>query len=202
MSLFKNKKIISKDELKQRKKALDEVNTRKIKIKGSRKKQEKLINIEYERLSKIKENIFYFESSKTEVTINNEFVRIVRKGIGNKFALGSSGEKAILISSITSIQLKKPNLSFGYIQFNMAGNINNQGVIGAVQDENSILFSPDEMDIALMVQSNVEKLLVEKQTTPAQLSVTEEIRKYKELLTEGIITEVEFEKKKKSLLES
>ncbi|MBV1274249.1 SHOCT domain-containing protein, partial [Listeria monocytogenes] len=145
---------------------------------------------------------FYFESSKTEVTINNEFVRIVRKGIGNKFALGSSGEKAILISSITSIQLKKPNLSFGYIQFNMAGNINNQGVIGAVQDENSILFSPDEMDIALMVQSNVEKLLVEKQTTPAQLSVTEEIRKYKELLTEGIITEVEFEKKKKSLLES
>ncbi|EAE4163070.1 SHOCT domain-containing protein, partial [Listeria monocytogenes] len=61
---------------------------------------------------------------------------------------------------------------------------------------------PDEMDIALMVQSNVEKLLVEKQTTPAQLSVTEEIRKYKELLTEGIITEVEFEKKKKSLLES
>ncbi|AVV07492.1 DUF4429 domain-containing protein [Listeria monocytogenes] len=200
MSLFKNNKKKSKDELKQRKKELEEVNTRKVRIKGNRKKQEKLIDLEYERLSKMKENIFYFEASKTEVSIDKEFVRIVRKGISNKLTLGSSGEKAILISSITSIQLKKPKLSAGYIQFNLAGNFNSQGVLGATQDENSILFVVDEMDIALKVQSVIEQRLTEKQKTPEQISATDEICKYKELLNDGIITEVEFEKKKNSLL--
>ncbi|EAD6261026.1 SHOCT domain-containing protein, partial [Listeria monocytogenes] len=74
------------------------------------------------------------------------------------------------------------------------------GVLGATQDENSILFVVDEMDIALKVQSVIEQRLTEKQKTLEQISATDEICKYKELLNDGIITEVEFEKKKNLLL--
>lgn len=199
MGLF-SKKSISKKELKKKKEELDSLNTRKTKIGGTRKQQEKLINKEYERLAKIKNNEFYFDSTKTKVIIDANFVRITRKGLGNKITIGSSGEKAIRIDSISSVQLKEPKLTSGYIQFTLSGNSNSQGVIDAAQDENSILFIKQELDIAIMIKEKVESLLAKPALNNAQLSSADEIRKYKELLDDGIISQEEFDKKKASIL--
>lgn len=201
MGLF-GKKSISKKELKQKKETLDSLNTRKTKIGGTRKQQEKLINKEYERLAKIKNNEFYFDSTKTKVIIDANFVRITRKGLGNKITIGSSGEKAIRIDSISSVQLKEPKLTSGYIQFTLSGNSNSQGVLDAAQDENSILFIKQEIDIATMIKEKVESLLAKPGLNIAQRSSADEIRKYKELLDDGIISQEEFDKKKASILNS
>lgn len=199
MGLF-GKKSISKKELKQKKETLDSLNTRKTKIGGTRKQQEKLINKEYERLAKIKNNEFWFDSTKTKVIIDANFVRITRKGLGNKITIGSSGEKAIRIDSISSVQLKAPKLTSGYIQFTLSGNSNSQGVIDAAQDENSVLFIKQELDIATMIKEKVEQLLAAPKSNNGALSSADEIRKYKELLDDGIITQEEFEEKKEILL--
>lgn len=199
MGLF-GKKSVSKDELARRKKELDSVNTRKIKLRGNKKIKEKTINKEFARLENMKKNEFYFEFHKINVKIDDNFVRITRSGLNNKLLVGSSGEKAIRIDSISSVQMKKPKMTSGYIQFTLSGNSNSQGIFDASHDENSILFTDDEVDIAIMVKEKVEELIVKPRETSPKFSAADELRKFKELLDDGIITETEFEEKKVELL--
>ena len=52
---------------------------------------------------------------------------------------GIKGEKTIPLKSITSIQLKKPGMTNGYIQFGILGGIESKsGVFNATKDENSV----------------------------------------------------------------
>lgn len=146
---------------------------------------------------------FEFKSNgKFFVSVDDYNVKIESKGMSNFINRGSKGVKSIPIKSITAIQFKKPNLTTGYIQFAYSGSSESKGgTLNAVKDENTILFIKKELDLAekLVELIEVKRREDTKPSTQTQ-STADEIKQFKSLLDEGIITQEEFDSKKKQLL--
>lgn len=121
---------------------------------------------------------------------------------------GTRGVKEIPISSITSIQLKKPGLfSSGYIEFSFSGGkeTKGKGVKGAYENENAMVFHINEYNDFLKAKELIEKYMEEAKTKTEQSSastrsVADEIEKLAKLKEQGILSEEEFESAKKKLL--
>ncbi|WP_101844912.1 DUF4429 domain-containing protein [Halobacillus sp. Marseille-P3879] len=149
---------------------------------------------------------FVFKSNgKFFVTVENGYLRWTRKGMQNFFVQGSKGEKNIPIREISAIQLKEPKVTTGYIQFAYSGASESKGgVMDAVKDENTITFTKKELNQAKELKQLIESLQNEYYSSQRQISGqssdADELRKYKELLDDGIITAEEFNSKKKDLL--
>lgn len=126
--------------------------------------------------------------------------------IANALKGGGNGGKRIDISDITSIQFKEPSgVSVGFIQFTFPGSGENKnGVVDALNDENSILISQQNLAMAKEVVDYIEKkrreLRSPQTTVIQQTSAADELKKFKELLDMGVITQEEFDAKKKQLL--
>ena len=78
-------------------------------------------------------------------------------------------------------------------------------VLDAINDENSIPFQPSELENAQAIYNYIEERRHDLSArrngqVVQQLSSADEIKKYKELLDSGIITQEEFDAKKKQLL--
>lgn len=153
------------------------------------------------------EFILESHTNKTLKVRGGAIVIVKKQGI-----LSQQREKTLPISNITSVEVKKPGTLSGYIQFSIAGGqaLNSSytltgGAWDAASDENSVLFSGAEnYQIALNIKHYVESYSPpagDQQRVPnSSNSAADEIRKYKELLDDGIISEQEFESKKKQLL--
>ncbi|QCR33100.1 DUF4429 domain-containing protein [Lysinibacillus sp. SGAir0095] len=144
--------------------------------------------------------VFEFKSNGKFIVIVDDYsVKVQPKGIMNFMTLGGSkGEKSIPISSISAIQFKKPSITTGYIQFAYAGSIETKaGTLSAAADENSITFHKKDLAKAEELVALIES---KRQNPIAQVSAADELKKFKELLDEGILTKEEFEAKKKQLL--
>ena len=158
----------------------------------------------------ILEKVYEFkQSGKFTVTLTDDYIVLKPHGFLNAMTIGfARGEKRILFADITAIQFKKPRLTNGYIQFAYNGSVESKSksVLGSVQDENTLTFGHGEVDMANEIYDFIEKRRTEIKrgvSAPApviQTNVADEIRKFKELLDEGIITPEEFEEKKKQLL--
>ena len=127
--------------------------------------------------------------------------------LGNIARGGVTGGKKIAFSDITSIQFKEPSgMSVGFIQFSYAGSTESKaGVIAAVNDENSIVFQPDQLPLAREILSFIEEgrkteKLPAQTAAVQQISAADELKKFKELLDMGVINQEEFDAKKKQLL--
>lgn len=145
---------------------------------------------------------FYFKSNgKFIVTVENGYLRWKRKGFQNYLNQGSKGKKSIPIKSITAIQIKEPRLTTGYIQFAYSGASESKGgVLDAVKDENTITFLKKELDQAIELKNLLETLQNEDNSVMTKSSDAEELIKYKQLLDDGILTQDEFDAKKKQIL--
>ena len=158
--------------------------------------------VKYAGVDSMKE--FYFKSNgKYHVVIENGYLRWKSKGAFNYLVKGSKGEKSIPIKSITAIQIKEPRLTTGYIQFAYSGSSESKGgVFDAVTDENTINFSSKkELQQAKKLKALIESLQNESsQPATSNTSDADELIKFKELLDAGVITEEEFEAKKKQIL--
>lgn len=105
-------------------------------------------------------NIFEFHKGKVIVVIDTHFIRIERKGLTNLMIHGADGVKNILISAITSYQIKKPGNTIGYLQLAYPGSIESKsGVFDAVQDENSIPFTEKETPQMQALIQKIEDVL-------------------------------------------
>lgn len=145
---------------------------------------------------------FYFKSNgKYHVVVENGYLRWTSKGFMNLMTQGSKGEKSIPIKSITAIQIKAPRLTTGYIQFAYSGASESKGgIMDAVKDENTITFSSKkDLEQAKKLKAYIESLQNES-SQPTTQSSADEILKFKELLDAGVISEEEFEAKKKQIL--
>lgn len=129
-------------------------------------------------------------------------IRIKRKGVGSFLIHGSKGEKDIFIRDITAIQLKRPGmLTNGYIQFVFSGSKENKdGIFDAASDENSMIFTKKQMKDVEAFKEAVESKLFETKSPPATNNNLNDLEKLAELKSKGIITEDEFNLKKKQLL--
>lgn len=117
----------------------------------------------------------------------------------------TQGEKTIYYRDSIGVQYKASSLVDGYIQIetaagNMTAKANQYG------GENSIQFSGDKMNAEAEVIVNfIRQRIDEIKSAPTggvvqQISPAEELKKFKELLDMGVITQEEFDAKKKELL--
>ena len=141
------------------------------------------------------------------LVVKENTIEIIRSGI-NARLLGLRGNKEILIKNITSIQFKKPGLlTNGFIQFAFSGSSESKGgVLDATKDENSVVFAKSELknferlkDIINEKRNNAH-LATEPHNIPQQVDIYSQIEKLSGLREKRIITDEEFEAKKKQLL--
>lgn len=128
-------------------------------------------------------------------------------GVGS-FLTGniSDGEKTIYYSDVLGVQYKKCNLQLGYLQLETASaTMNNKG--DNFFNENSFTFDNDvdyQMEeVAQFVKKKVDEAKQKKNApvvVTGAVSNADELKKFKELLDMGIITQEEFDAKKKQLL--
>jgi len=146
---------------------------------------------------------FHFKSNgKYHVVIDKGYLRWTSKGALNFLAKGSKGEKSIPIKNIAAIQIKQPRVTAGYIQFAYSGASESKGgILDAARDENTITFSSKkELAQAKEIKELIETLQSEDSQPATQSSDADELVKYKQLLDDGILTQDEFDAKKKQIL--
>lgn len=147
--------------------------------------------------------VFEFTSNgKFNVTVDDYNVKIQPKGFMNYMNKGGSkGEKSIPIKSITAIQFKEPGLTTGYVQFAYSGSSETKGgSMSAVKDENSITFVKKELAKARELVELIESKRHSESSSISPSSSADELLKFKELLDAGVLTQEEFDAKKKQLL--
>lgn len=133
-------------------------------------------------------------------------IKIRRRGIANMLASGLNGERTILISMLTGIQMKPAGLfSPGHILFSYAGSKPFVGgIIAATQDPDAFIFDQSLNGQIAEFKAKVEKIMQDqKQRTKAAdqpLSLSDELGKLAELKEQGVLSAEEFDAAKKKLL--
>lgn len=137
-----------------------------------------------------------------QLELTDSVLRIKRKGALALLTQGLKGDKEILISQLTSIQLKKASIIVnGYIQFSFNGSQEAKG--GAFQgasDENTVMFRSGQQDEFLVLRDELQKRMNARQTPSPQPSDLDQLEKLAALRDKGIITDDEFQQKKKHIL--
>ncbi|KRL56628.1 DUF4429 domain-containing protein [Furfurilactobacillus rossiae] len=138
----------------------------------------------------------------TIISLTDNAIVITRKGMINAINQGLKGAKTIPLKSITAVQIKKPGLTNGYIQFTIpGGNESHGGVLNATHDENTVMFSGHYFKQMQELKETVEQIIfADSSSSDSFVDAADQIRKMKYLLDDGIITEDEFNEKKKQLL--
>jgi len=135
------------------------------------------------------------------LVLNNSGVVIKRGAKG--FLLGGGmlrGDKSIPYSSIVAVQLKKAGLVAGYIQLTlMGGSEAKGGMFQSATDENSVNFHAYGKNNEIFEEA---KEIIEKKIhqSKGQNSDADDLEKFAQLRDKGILTEEEFQAKKKQLL--
>ena len=147
---------------------------------------------------------------KTIVSIGEGTLTISRPGLISKFSHGFSGEKTILLSQISAIQIKKAGISRGYIQFIMAGT--KEGKSGAIfgdsKNENIIYFASTFNNKKTNAAAEEIKHTIEQYNlnsgretiTDKEADKYYKLLKLKKLLDDNAITQAEYESEKSRLL--
>lgn len=117
----------------------------------------------------------------------------------------TDGEKTIYYKDVIGVQFKKSGLAIGYLQLETASvTMNNRH--DNFFNENSFTFDTTKVsnekmeEVANYVKKQVETYKNMGTIQVNSFSMADEIRKYKELLDMGAITQEEFDIKKKELL--
>ena len=131
----------------------------------------------------------------------------VKPGVGSFLTQNATdGEKTIYFVDCVGVQFKQAGYTIGYLQLETAassGNNKNSNFFA----ENSFTFdintisNEDMQTVADFIKKRID-LLKKQQHAPAvnPISSADELKKYKELFDAGVLTQEEFEEKKKELL--
>ncbi|HYT44937.1 MAG TPA: SHOCT domain-containing protein [Methylomirabilota bacterium] len=129
---------------------------------------------------------------------------IIKRGMKGVLLGGGAlrGDKSIPYSSIVAVQLKKAGLTAGYIQLTlMGGSGTKSGLFQSTRDDNSINFHARNNEKFEEAKKLIEERVTQiRQGTNTESSNLTELEKLAELRDKGIITEAEFQQKKKQLL--
>lgn len=122
------------------------------------------------------------------------------KGLGNFLIHGLKGDKDILLSAITSMQLRPAgSIAPGYIQFAFMGGAEaKRGVLEAVDDENTVLFNQAQQPQFERLKAEVERRIARPQADGA--SIADELSKLADLRSREMLTADEFASLKRRLL--
>lgn len=114
------------------------------------------------------------------------------------------GDRTFFMSQISGVQLKKgTTFEGGYLYFNLPGGKNKPSFspLKLALTENAVMFNKKQNDLAEKVKIKIEELITQSAASSENYaSGADEILKYKNLLEQGIITQEEFNNKKKQIL--
>lgn len=126
---------------------------------------------------------------------------IIKRGVKG-FLLGGGmlrGDKTIPYSSIVAVQLKKAGLVGGYLQLTLKGGSEaKSGLFQSTTDENTVNFYSGKNKDFEEARRLVEEKICDN-TSPKHSNL-DELEKLAEIKEKGIITQEEFDAKKKSIL--
>ena len=149
---------------------------------------------------------FILEGLKGELKVYEDRVEINKKGQG--FITGNTC-KTLPMANIMSVSVTPNTLwARGFIEFTVPGGKDSKNIEQALRNENALPLrfakqNEEAMKIKAYVEEQIMKCANNKGgTTIVQqaASPAEELKKMKELLDMGIITQEEFDAKKKQLL--
>jgi hypothetical protein len=125
----------------------------------------------------------------------------LHRGMMGRFTTGGPSNKTFIYSKLSAIEFKKPGITSGYLQFVGSGLKAKSGTFNAAKNENSILFTTKTKQWKEAADFINDKIAEgDKKSIVQQVSSADEIAKFKDLADKGIITQEEFESKKKELL--
>lgn len=171
----------------------------------NRNNSKSLIDQLVDQLISDEKHLVEYKTSQGALTVKKHTISISYKALHK----GGRGKKDIDISSITSIHLSKSDIRAGRIRFFVEGSHAPARYQAYLASENELLISgPNEYQRMYEAKAVIERLrvyhsekLYHSISKPSlKTSPADEIRKYKTLLDDGIISEEEFEKKKQELL--
>ena len=142
------------------------------------------------------------EGVNGQIVLSEDRVVISRKGALGFLTQGLKGDKNIMVSAITSIQFKNATMwTNGYIKFAFQGGKEAKGgLFQATQDENSVMFKSKQQPAFEKIRDEVEKRTQVGSNSTITSSGADEVAKFAELRDKGILTEEEFQLKKKQIL--
>ena len=165
---------------------------------------------EFERDERLAGILCSAQGRNGQVHLFEDRVLITRQGFWSAITYGYRGDKEVLISEIISIGWKEPGFTAGYIHFEYIGGQApvRTGVFAddsIVNNENAVLFDKEhqrdfEEFRKLLEEKRAELRKPQQVVATAAASPMEELKKLAELKEMGIVTEEEFEAKKKQLL--
>ena len=148
-----------------------------------------------------------------KATAYDDRVVFSRKGIKGFLAQGYAGDRIYYYKDITAVDYKKPSIvANGYLKILVGGIQDNNGkkvdLLGTtadtMKDPNTIALRAFKKETANKTEEFynlvMEKINNCKNSEKNNVSAADEIKKYKELLDMGAITQEEFDAKKKELL--
>lgn len=134
------------------------------------------------------------------VEITHGTIKVTQKGVMNALTKGIVGSKTFSINRLSGVQYKKPGFLTGYLQFILMGSGEGKGgVNNAVTDENTILFATKNEDILMRELKEFIEYSIESPEGKPSTDLSD-LKKLKDLLDDGIITQDEFAAKKKQIL--
>ena len=156
----------------------------------------------------------YLKGVNGSVSVFEDRVIIKREGFTAKMTQGFfSGDKELMIKEISAIQFREgTNLANGFIKFVIPGEISQSGgLTDKVKDENTVMIRKGMFDNKVNEQwielkEMVQKMINKEKEQASQVNVVQEtspadeLAKFADLKEKGIISEEEFNTKKKELL--
>lgn len=149
---------------------------------------------------------FVLKGKNGQLLVYADHIEIKRKGFLSFLTHGAAGDKTIPYTAIQSVQLKKGSMMVnGYIQFGILGAVERRGgIYNATDDENSVVFTKSSNETAEKIKEYIEGNILEQQSRSAtpviQSSPADEVLKLKQLLDAGVLSQEEFDIKKKQIL--
>lgn len=161
------------------------------------------------------EELMRLKGTNGTVIVFADKVVISRKGlIAFSTQGGFQGDRTIYYKDLASVEYKKPGWVNGYLQFIFPGSLNASAKVGifktsskSAKDQNTIILRafnkkiPSESEkLYKLILSKIEEFKSVSNQSANPTSDADEIRKYKALLDDGIITQKEFDDKKKQIM--
>ena len=149
---------------------------------------------------------FVLDGFKGQLKVYENRVEINKKGSG--FITGNTC-KTLPMANIMSVSVTPSTIwARGFIEFTVPGGKDSRNIEEALRNENALpLNAAGQNDLALQIKAYVEKQIMECASNKGGTTIVqqasspaEELKKMKELLDMGIITQDEFDAKKKQLL--
>ena len=180
-------------------------------------------NIEIKTINKglenTKQNSVYHENTVYSITgargrhidvYENKCVITTKVTFGSLLTENATdGEKTIYFRDCTGIQFKKSGLTLGYLQLETGGGMMNNRSSNFFA-ENTFTFDTSKVsnekmeEVANFIKRKIDEIKTgasQVATVVASVSPAEELLKFKQLLDCGVITQEEFDAKKKQLLD-